>query len=97
MNVYKILGPFEVLREKLEIQSYMGKDKLPDLPSDDTQWKDAAHDYKEKVAWKCAKCGRDFSQNKGVLGVYPKNGDKKDIRLENLTALCDSCKGESLA
>lgn len=93
MNIYNILGPLEVFREKLGIKEYLGQSlKLPDLPEIDLKWAKISQEVKQRANWHCEKCGKDLTQNKSLLELYNKSGVKADMSLDNLMAMCKSCK-----
>jgi len=56
-----------------------------------SNWKEISRLYRKKVNWKCEKCGRDFSSNKGNLDTHHINSSKYDVKDENLIALCKDC------
>ena len=95
MNIYAILGPLEVCLEKMNIQDFFDKsDKLPDLPSQATQFEEIAHELKTRAKWQCSTCKKDFTQSKNMLGVFHKNGNKDEDTVENLVVMCKECAGE---
>lgn len=53
MNIYAILGPLEVCLERMNIEDFFDKSgKLPDLPSQATQFEELAHELKTRAGWK---------------------------------------------
>ena len=93
MNIYTILGPLEVFREKLGIKEYFGKDlKLPDVSQADAKKTALINAVKQRANFRCEKCGKDLSKNKDALGIYNKSGIVSDMSMENLMAVCKECK-----
>lgn len=93
MNIYNILGPLEVFREKLGIKEYFGKDlKLPDVSQQDVKKAAAINAVKQRANYHCEKCGKDLTKNKDALSIYNKSGVVADMSLENLMAVCKECK-----
>lgn len=93
MNIYTILGPLEVFREKLGIKEFFGQSlKLPDLPQRELKWAKISQEVKQRANWCCEKCGKDLTQDKDNLDIYNKSGIKADMSLQNLMAVCKSCK-----
>lgn len=56
-----------------------------------SNWSAVSRRYREKVNWKCERCGKDFHLNKSDLTVHHINSSKYDVRDENLIALCREC------
>lgn len=61
-------------------------------------WKDIARAVKEAAGWKCEACGKQcrkpgepFDTHKRTLTVAHLNHIPKDVRPENLKALCAPC------
>lgn len=92
MNIYNILGPLEVFREKMGIKEYFNKGKLPDISEQDSKKAALINEVKKRANYHCEKCGKDLSKNKDELSIYNKSGVVADMSLENLMALCKECK-----
>ena len=76
MNIYTILGPLEVFREKLGIKEYFGKDlKLPDVSQADAKKTALINAVKQRANFRCEK-----------------SGIVSDMSMENLMAVCKECK-----
>lgn len=61
-------------------------------------WNQIAYQLKERVNWKCQKCGKQcrrpgepFDTHKRTLTVAHLNHMPEDIRPENLMAMCAPC------
>lgn len=62
---------------------------FPDvLPSN---WDQISKSKKIAVGWKCQKCGKNCSNNRGHLHTHHKNGVLGDVRDQNLVVLCNTC------
>ena len=59
-----------------------------------SDWPQISHCYKEKVGWKCEKCGTDLGEGKEFLHAHHINAQKNDNREQNLRALCIHCHAE---
>lgn len=67
-------------------------DKYPD------NWKDISWNIKQSCGWVCQKCGKQcrkpgepFDTHRNTLTVAHLNHEPKDIRPENLMAMCAPC------
>lgn len=67
---------------------------LPSPESYGKNWPRIARRVKQKCGWHCRQCGADLSAHTHLLHVHHKNGVLRDIKSENLVALCIVCHAE---
>lgn len=54
-------------------------------------WDAISRAYREKVAWRCESCRVDLSDDRNLLHVHHRNGNRDDNRDSNLIVLCKDC------
>lgn len=59
-----------------------------------SNWKEVSDNYREARGWKCEKCKKDCSNNKGYLDVHHIDSNKFNTKSSNLKALCKKCHSE---
>lgn len=55
------------------------------------RWNDISHLLRDRALWRCSGCSIYLGDNKGLLHVHHKNGNKSDNREGNLSVLCKEC------
>lgn len=68
-----------------------GTDRTAPVNTYSSDWPQIRDGYREKMGWKCEKCGINLEEKTRFLEVHHRNGLKNDNREQNLSALCIGC------